>query len=80
MHTILNIVPKDSNEEDGLFFYVYIEKLRTYLGISKEELIKIFPENISDYEPWAGASPAMCGNYKTLRDIQEFSDGLKPFK
>lgn len=75
--TILNIVPKDSNDQDGLKFYVYIERLADYLKVEKSTLENILPENIEEGKTWNVDSLAIFGYFKSLDEIKNFSQGLK---
>jgi hypothetical protein len=66
---------KESDKEDGLFFYVYTDRLSNFINTSKEEIMKILPTNVIDYEPWRDAPSAVSGNIKSVEDIRKFSEG-----
>jgi len=80
MNTIFNILPKESNEKEGLKFYVYIERLSNYLNIERENIIKFLPAEVEEREPWKGAPLAIYGYFKNITEIKKLSEGLKYFK
>ena len=61
---------KRTKEKDGLRFYVYIKRLSEYLNEEKENLMKFFPANTKEYEPWLGAHEALAGYFKIDDEIK----------
>lgn len=53
--TIFNLIPPESEPDKGGFYQVYALRLKEYLNISDEELMKILPKN---REPWKYATPS----------------------
>lgn len=80
MYTILNIVPEDSNKEQGLRFYVYIERLSKYLNAKRDNLEEFLPPAVEESKTWNVDSPAIFGYFKTFEEVQKFSEGLKSYK
>ncbi|NQT80770.1 MAG: DUF91 domain-containing protein [Candidatus Aminicenantes bacterium] len=80
MNTILNILPNDSNKNEGLRFYVYIERLSKYLNTEIENLTDYLPANVEESRTWNVDTPAIFGYFKTLDEIKKFSEGLKSLR
>jgi len=80
MNTIFNILPYDSNENEGLRFYVYIERLSEYLNTETEKLTGYLPANTEESRTWNVDSPAIFGYFKTLNEVKKFSEGLKSLR
>jgi len=80
MNTILNIVPSESSKEEGLRFYVYIERLSEYLNTERDKLSLILPRDVEESRTWNVDSPAIFGHFKTTDEAKKFIDGLKSLK
>jgi hypothetical protein len=80
VHTIINILPLESNEEKGLRFYIYIERLAEYFVTEKEKLLNFLPKDIKEIPPWKGAPIAVFGYFKNMQQIENFLMGLKSLK
>jgi len=80
MSTILNILPNDSSKNEGLRFYVYIERLSKYLNTEIENLTGYLPANIEESRTWNVGSPAIFGYFKNLDEIKKFLEGLKSLR
>lgn len=80
MNTIFNIIPEISSEKDGLRFYAYIDRLSEYLGSEKKDLIRFFPPEITEAEPWKGMPTAIFGYFRNIDEIRKCIDGLKSLK
>lgn len=80
MNTIFNILPNDSNKNEGLRFYVYIERLTEYLNTERKILTDYLPVNVEESRTWNVDSPAIFGYFKTLDEIKKFSEGLKSLR
>jgi len=79
-NAIFNMIPKDSSNENGLKFQVYINRLSTFLNIGKDELIHLLPPNKKEWqyvkgypEEWSGYE----GYFESIADVERLLNGLK---
>lgn len=78
--TIINFLPKESNEKDGLQFYFYINRLSDYLNTEKDKLIKLFPDNLEERELWKGQPQSLHGYFRNLNEINKCIEGFKSMR
>jgi len=83
--TIFNLIPKDSNANDGVKFQVYLYRLSDYLGVDIKRIIPLLPENKKEWS-YEGASEASkewsgyAGFFKKSDEVKNFVNGLKEIK
>ncbi len=78
-NTIISIIPKESNPDDGLRFQVYITRLSKYFGIDEEKAIALLPTHKELWEYYKGATPewsGYAGFFKNLEEVGRFFTGL----
>jgi len=73
--TIFNLIPTDSDSEQGLRWQLYDLRFREYFNISEEKLLSILP---SEREPWKYGSPGDQKSYEE-RDILGQWSGYKGY-
>jgi len=78
-NTIFNIVPQDSDSENGLRFFVYIDRFVDYFGLEKEIALEVIPpyEKIDvniEQEEWGG------GYFKEKTQVEKFLAKVAEFK
>jgi hypothetical protein len=69
--TILNLEPMESNKEDGLKFYIYIERFKKYFNVTEEEVEKIFNNNIIPDTKWNEKEKILRGYIKEKNIIEK---------
>jgi len=79
MNSILNVLPMESNDNNGLRFYVYIERLTLYFTTTKEEILKYFPKIIEEGKLW-NVKSVIFGYFSKSEEIKIFARGLKSRK
>jgi hypothetical protein len=72
-NTILNVLPEFSNQEDGLRYRVFIDRLTEYTGADKADLLASLPPNTEEYEPWSGSPACVAGYFRTTGDVERFT-------
>ena len=78
--TIFGLAPGNSSLEQGVHFYVYIERLADYLGMKREQLDPLFPGDAKDSIPWTGADVQIEGFFKTTDEVARLVDGLRELR
>lgn len=72
---VFNLIPTDSNQEDGLRFYVYLSRFVDYFKTNKETIINMLPKNLEDWKYYPGADKDMSGYvgfFQSLEEVQHF--------
>lgn len=80
---IFNLIPKDSNPDDGLRFQVYIPRLSDYFGTDRKSLISLLPKKREEWKYYDDAPSDMSGYagfFGNLNEADKFLAGLKEFK
>jgi len=82
---ILNLIPKDSNANDGVKFQVYIYRLSDYLGVDPKRIVSLLPENKEEWSYEGAAQPSKdwsgyTGFFKKSDEVKKFVNGLKEIK
>ena len=77
---ILSLCPEQSDNEHGLYFDFYVERLSQYLNATEGEIRTILPAEPTRFVPWAGGPPKLRGYLKEVSEIQRLLVGLKEFK
>lgn len=79
-NTIFSIAPSESDISKGLHFQVYIDRFAEYLRTDKQNLLKILPSKLMDYEPWKNAPPMLSGFFSNGDEIERFASGISELK
>jgi len=79
-NTIFSIIPGESDASQGVHFQLYIDRLSQYLGVSKEELIKILPSNKKEQQLWKNGPLSIVGFFKDFGEVNQFILGLNELK
>jgi len=79
-NTIFNIKPKESSEENGLRFQVYLKRFAKYFGITEEEAKEILPENKEWKEARNPEYSGFEGFFKNKDEITTFISKLRELK
>lgn len=80
---IFNLIPKDSNPDDGLRFQIYIPRLSDYFDTDKKNLISLLPTKREEWKYYDDAPSDMSGYagfFGNLNEADKFLEGLKEFK
>ena len=77
MNTILNLLPEKSSDKEGLHFYVYIQRLESYLKADSQRLQELFPANAKLNRTWNVNTPAVFGYFLDKEEAAKFADGLE---
>ena len=80
---IFNLIPKDSNPDDGLRFQVYIPRLSDYFDTDRKSLISLLPKKREEWKYYDDAPSDMSGYagfFGNLNEADKFLAGLKEFK
>jgi len=75
-NTIFSLKPFESEESQGLRFYLYIERLMEYLGAENEEIISLLPPKIEEEIPYKNAPLTIFGFFNDKEQIRRFVEGL----
>ena len=76
-NTIFSLFPNESDALQGLCFQAYVERILAFLGVNKDEILKILPESTDESKPYK-ASPLMySGFFKNTNEAEKFLVGLK---
>ncbi len=82
MNTIFNILPGQSNQQDGLKFQVYLKRFARYFNISEAEAEQILPSNKSEWA-FSKTDPEYSGYegfFKNKEEIEKFLNKLRELK
>jgi len=74
--SIFSLAPGKSEKEQGVRFYVYIDRLVEYLGATREQVVAIFPPETKNSIPWEGADMQIEGFFKTSDEVVRLVNGL----
>lgn len=80
---IFNLIPKDSNPDDGLRFQIYIPRSSDYFNTDKKSLISLLPKKREEWKYYDDAPSDMSGYagfFGNLNEADKFLAGLKEFK
>lgn len=84
-YVIFSIIPKNSNEDDGLRFNIYINRFAKYFGIEDKSKVQNILPNIKKITEWEEGDPpekveGYGGFFKNIKEANKFINGLKKFK
>lgn len=77
--TVLSLIPKESNSNDGLKFQVFTKRLSNYFGVEEQKVIALLPKNKEPWEYYRGAPPDLsgfAGYFKNSEEVNSFLIGL----
>ena len=77
---MFNLIPQESNHEEGLRYQIYLYRLSSYLDVEPKKLLEFLPKNREEWEyqksddiQWSG----FTGFFKNRNEINSFIQGLK---
>ena len=77
-NTIFSLVPGESNQEDGVCFQVFVERLSAYLRLDESDATPLLPDNRQEWErAWARG---YAGYFQDLEGAREFVRSLREVK
>lgn len=79
-NTIFNVMPKESNEENGLKIQVYFKRFAKYFGISEEEAMEMLPKNGVIKTPRNPEYSSFEGFFKDVGEVKIFANKLRELK
>ena len=74
---IFSVIPGDSSPQQGLRFYVYVDRLARYLHIQTDEVMQILPPNCKEGEAWKGGPRILAGYFKEKKEVDRFIKELE---
>jgi len=80
---ILNLIPTESSQEDGLRFQVYLSRFKSFFNTDAETVLGLLPEHREDWKYYASADDDMsgyAGYFRTEDEVGRFIAGLKKSK
>lgn len=75
-----SLAPGKSNQEQGVHFYAYVDRLVEYLGTTREQIFAIFPPGTMTSIPWKNSDLQIEGFFKTADEVARLVDGLRELR
>ena len=83
MKTIFSIIPKESNQQDGLKFQVYLKRFARYFAITESDAENMLPANKKEWRYTRNAPPEYSGYegfFKNKEEVESFLSKLRELK
>lgn len=82
---IVNLLPFESNADEGVKFQMYIYRLSEYLGVDLKRIVSLLPDNKKEWSYEAASHPTKessgyAGFFTTSNEIKKFVNGLRDIK
>jgi hypothetical protein len=81
--TIFSIIPKESNQQNGLKFQVYLKRFARYFAITESDAENMLPANKKEWKYGKNAPPEYSeyeGFFKNREEVESFLSKLRELK
>lgn len=79
-NALMNLIPRESDPDNGLRFQVFINRFATFFGVNSEVTLAIFPQPLDHWEYYTNAPESYqgyAGYFSSDQDVQRFVEGLR---
>ena len=76
---IFSLIPTESNQDDGLYFHVYLSRFMNYFYADQTSVMNLLPSNREDRKYYPGADDdcsGYAGYFQTIEEIQHFVSSI----
>jgi hypothetical protein len=81
--TMIGIYPKKSNNEEGLFFKLYINRVAKYFVVELQNILDILPPRINKdkiEEAWKDGPLKVSGFFENIDEVNSFVNYMRKIK
>jgi hypothetical protein len=76
---IFSLIPTESNQDNGLYFHVYLSRFMNYFYADQTSVMNLLPSNREDWKYYPGADDdysGYAGYFQTIEEIQHFVSSI----
>lgn len=78
--TVFSLIPGESSQNSGIRYSTYIELLMEYLGVDKDQIIAILPNDVEERRLWKEGRLTIYGFFRNTEEIARFVTGLNDIR
>lgn len=79
-NTIFSLLPGESNQIDGVRFFLNYERLMNYLEIDKKSITEILPKDTKEEITYSNGPISIVGFFRNNEDVEKYLNGLSRFR